>query len=660
MTPSSRLATLALLLTSQLLPACAPESGPRPPPWGRPAAPMAERPAQGQGQRPAMAQVERVEGERVHLISADGRALTRTLGGLRLLRHSRVDPAALTPGERVVVPQGGAGRGPLRGRVVAGTPPRIETPGGETRALPTGALVLREHEIGRDALTPGTRVRLTPNALIVVDGGPGGARPPGAPSVRPALAGAPARAAAQRPTVSLPMPETAPEDHFDRARMQASLDSPFGFFDPNMLRFRHTSWNQGYGETMRALGAHWASQGATFAFSWNLVQGRDADGGWAGYDWSRLDALVRYSQANNIHLVPILTASPPQPTGQRMARSIPRKPDDTAAYSAFVRAAVERYDGDGRADMPGLRAPIRRWAVENEPYAKRYWQGDGADLADTLILAHRAIRAADPGAEVIAGMVRGPGWHGDTDPRRFMDAFFDRLGARAGGERPYDYLDQHWIGTAPGVALERQYAELRTWIDDLERAAARNGFAPAPLVALEHAGRHQDERAQAEDVVKRHAYLLGSGFRLTLWSGLRAAPERGASPGDGYFRQVTLIDADGRRKPAYHAYRRMTERLDGCDWRRTRLLRDEQGLVVVRFHCHDAPLLVAWSDRSGGSAAVRIPIEHPGVRRVRVESALPDSGPSPRTLALEDGAIRLDLDATPRYLSPDGPTGDAP
>ncbi|AHF05629.1 hypothetical protein MARPU_14465 [Marichromatium purpuratum 984] len=612
-------------------------------------------------QRPSMARVERIAGDRVHLITSDGRALTRTLGGLRLLRHSRADPTALNPGERVVVPGGGAGRGPLRGRVVAGTPPRIETLGGGTRPLPPGALVLREHEIGRDALTPGTRVRLTPHALIVVDSGPGDGRPAGAPARRPLQTDAtPPRAPMHRAPASLPMPETAPEDHFDRARMRASLDSPFGFFDPNMLRFQHTSWNQGYGETMRALGAHWASQGATFAFSWNLVQRHAVDGGREGYDWSRLDALVRYSQANNIHLVPILTASPPQPTGRRMARAISRKPDDTAAYGAFVRAAVERYDGDGRADMPGLRAPIRRWAVENEPYAKRYWQGDGADLADTLLLAHRAIRAADPDAEVIAGMVRGPGWHGDTDPRRFMDAFFDRLGARAGGERPYDYLDQHWIGTAPGVALERQYAELRTWIDDLERAAARNGFAPAPLVALEHAGRHEDERDQAEDVVKRHAYLLGSGFRLILWSGLRAAPERGAGPDHDYFRQVALIDADGRRKPAYHAYRRMTERLDDCDWPRTRLLHDQQGLVVVRFHCHGAPFLVAWSDRPGGSTAVRIPVEHAGTARVRVESALPDSGPAPRTLPLVDGAIRLDLDTTPRYLSADGPTGDPP
>lgn len=42
-------------------------------------------------------------------------------------------------------------------------------------------------------------------------------------------------------------------------------------------------------------------------------------------------------------------------------------PVDTPKYIRFVEAAVERYDGDGVDDMPGLTNPIRYWQVGNEP-----------------------------------------------------------------------------------------------------------------------------------------------------------------------------------------------------------------------------------------------------------------------------------------------------
>jgi hypothetical protein len=40
---------------------------------------------------------------------------------------------------------------------------------------------------------------------------------------------------------------------------------------------------------------------------------------------------------------------------------------DEAAYVRFLTAAVERYDGDGIDDMPGLTAPVLYWQVHNEP-----------------------------------------------------------------------------------------------------------------------------------------------------------------------------------------------------------------------------------------------------------------------------------------------------
>jgi len=45
-------------------------------------------------------------------------------------------------------------------------------------------------------------------------------------------------------------------------------------------------------------------------------------------------------------------------------------PCNVSDYSRFVGAVIERYDGDGIDDMPGLRYPILHWEVFNEPAMK--------------------------------------------------------------------------------------------------------------------------------------------------------------------------------------------------------------------------------------------------------------------------------------------------
>ena len=40
-------------------------------------------------------------------------------------------------------------------------------------------------------------------------------------------------------------------------------------------------------------------------------------------------------------------------------------------YQDFVKQLVERYDGDGIDDMPGLKNPIKYWQIDNEP---PFWQ----------------------------------------------------------------------------------------------------------------------------------------------------------------------------------------------------------------------------------------------------------------------------------------------
>ncbi len=82
-------------------------------------------------------------------------------------------------------------------------------------------------------------------------------------------------------------------------------------------------------------------------------------------------------------------------------------PCDDAAFVAWLADVVERYDGDGIDDMPGLAYPIRHWEVANEPAMQgghgHFFQGTSLDYLAMLRLAFDAITAADPAAVILTG-----------------------------------------------------------------------------------------------------------------------------------------------------------------------------------------------------------------------------------------------------------------
>jgi len=87
-------------------------------------------------------------------------------------------------------------------------------------------------------------------------------------------------------------------------------------------------------------------------------------------------------------------------------------PSDWKGYLVWVEKVIERYDGDGFNDMPGLRIPVKYWEIINEPDLNAsfldFYNGSPADYAQLLIKTAEVIRKADPEAKVlIAGAAGG-------------------------------------------------------------------------------------------------------------------------------------------------------------------------------------------------------------------------------------------------------------
>lgn len=124
---------------------------------------------------------------------------------------------------------------------------------------------------------------------------------------------------------------------------------------------------------------------------------------WAGvepiagtYDWSQVDAIVNAAAARNMAVLGVLNSTPYYAT-QSGTPPISGAPADPAQYAAFASLAAARYAGK-----------ISAYEIWNEPNSAQYFQTSGdAAAAYTAILkaGYTAIKAADPNAEVVGGVV---------------------------------------------------------------------------------------------------------------------------------------------------------------------------------------------------------------------------------------------------------------
>ena len=132
-------------------------------------------------------------------------------------------------------------------------------------------------------------------------------------------------------------------------------------------------------------------------------------------------------------------------------------PCNKEAYSRWLTAAVERYDGDGIDDMPGLKYPIRHWEVLNEPEMQgpelTFYQEDSNFYLELLKLSYQAIKAADSNSLVLLGGQAGM-------QSKFVDYWQPILQGAAG------YFDVGNIHSISGSDLDFFASEYRGFLDD--------------------------------------------------------------------------------------------------------------------------------------------------------------------------------------------------
>lgn len=350
-------------------------------------------------------------------------------------------------------------------------------------------------------------------------------------------------------------------------------------------------------------------------FAWILVQ---TDIAKSAYDWSLFDSEIRQVPPGMNLLYNIIVAPPASSHQKDIFEKAKKKgldlekyirkdsylPVNNKAYTAFVTACVERYDGDGIDDMPGLTSPIKYWQVGNEPHPKI------ADFAEFVKITSSAIRQADPSAKVVLG---GAFRIVMESRSNFERAFIPVIKELQG--KYIDIIDFHWGSNAQGNY--RDYKDIYSYLRSELVKAGLSGDTPVWITEMStYSGDpvkassqpwdppYQSEGMQAGDLIKRYVYGLSIGVEKIFWAwGLM----EGFHGNDTYFDHTGLMydgkfssdEGRGVKKLSYYSYKLMTSLLDGSDWKRVETVVDgKDNIYVYRFTKKEsgAKVYVVWWD----------------------------------------------------------------
>jgi hypothetical protein len=270
---------------------------------------------------------------------------------------------------------------------------------------------------------------------------------------------------------------------------------------------------------------------------------------WAGinpvpgyYNWSQADYMINAADARGMGVLAVITTTPGW-ANDPSAPGVYGHPASPADFGTFAGLAAQRYAGK-----------VGAYEIWNEPNAAPYYgpQPDPAGYTELLKAAYPAIKAADPNATVVGGVVGSTVTYRNftLNPVTFVDemyqngaqGYFDALSFH-----PYQYTMPFSTGGYHPDSPINQLADIR----DLMVA---NGDADKLIWASEYGqptavSSEAEQAAYLQDMLTTWRTLdyTGPAFVYTLQD-----TETGSTDPEATF---GLIRSDGTWKPAAYIVR---------------------------------------------------------------------------------------------------------
>jgi hypothetical protein len=506
----------------------------------------------------------------------------------------------------------------------------------------------------------------------------------------------------------------------------AAAKSPFGI---EYVLVGQNLHNEKTAQRYKGIGATWVKFQDC---AWQDFEPSPPVDGKHTYAWDKFDNHVRWWQANGyqiqVHVKTRNTWAGQPPKGffsdnrlflLRFAPfiSTPPKEEHWDNWAAFVEALVERYDGDGIADMPGLKYPILYYEVESEAQHP-YWMGTLDEYGKTLNIFYSKAKQACPAVNVLlSGIELGQMAKDNPDDEevkrrveaeaakqpavadyiRSVAAFVK--GSLAMGDH-YDIVEFHALTdytAIPGTVkfIRRQLAQSAYPSKELWAGDATSAPELGTMAAM--AGQESREgekgrlnlilkdpknpefgqvnawfrREQASLTVKKIVMSIDSSLTrvfmccLEDWVG-SPWPYHG------------MVDPDGTPRPAYRAMQFLTNKLDG--YTEEKRLETEDGVCAFRFRFPNRDFYVAWYEtnedeldlptaenpahalalrigetRSGAQGAPK-PEQVPAIRAFSLDAVCQDPKTDGEPRTLDHSAITVEINRYPVFLELTSPS----
>ncbi len=375
------------------------------------------------------------------------------------------------------------------------------------------------------------------------------------------------------------------------------------------------------------LGLGWNRPG--YYLFWNLIQKTDSDLENGNFNWSENDFLYA-SNPEEMNLFVNIGGMEIRMTEPHTFTFKSKYYEDK--YTEFVKAAVERYDGDGIDDAPNLKNPVKYYQLDNEPDIRGLAKGDWKGYANLLKITYDAVKSSCSDCKVAIG-----GWsQGIRGWRDFYSPIISKL------EGNYvDIFDFHYFGfeTWKRVPeqikiIQQEFAkygkEPEIWVTETGTYTGTPCSQPPGMnktICLPS----QTEKQQAESLVIRMAYSLAKGVKKVFWAwSIMDGPFGGTYESE--FSYTGLVYGGwagndpgyGVKKLSYYSYKLLIEKLKGSDWDNVEAVVDGMDNVYVyKFMKKDSgkPVWVAWNDNTSSK---QMTISGISSSQLKITEAVPD------------------------------------
>tara|TARA_B000000609_G_scaffold114845_1_gene89238 strand:+ start:73 stop:1080 length:1008 start_codon:yes stop_codon:yes gene_type:complete len=148
-------------------------------------------------------------------------------------------------------------------------------------------------------------------------------------------------------------------------------------------------------------------------FVWNQIENEKGK-----FSWEDVDQNVLYAQEHNQTILATIWPHADweqksckrkkvrSPFGKGFTKYL-SKPCSMEDYKTFLLKLVDRYDGDGSNDMPGLTKPIKYWDIMNEPEFDMFFRGSQEDFIEIFNFSSKIIKEKQKDAVIVMAGAAG-------------------------------------------------------------------------------------------------------------------------------------------------------------------------------------------------------------------------------------------------------------